>query len=93
MTKQGVKEELKETEGEPASKIRIRRVWREVARKRMIADVPGADVILIDPTPPMMPLPCSTKWNQWKLRKLSPKVSDFWRSRFESCQKGTAFPS
>jgi len=93
MMKQGVQEELKETEREPASKICIRKVWRETARKRMIAVVPGADVILAGPTPPVMPLPCSIKWNQWKLRKLSPKVSGFWRSRFLRCQKGAALPS
>jgi flagellar biosynthetic protein FlhB len=64
MMKQGVKEELKEAEGNPAAKSRIRKVWREVSRKRMIADVSEADVVLTDPTPPIMPLPCSTNWNQ-----------------------------
>jgi flagellar biosynthesis protein FlhB len=50
MTKQEVKEEFKEMEGDPTTKGRIRRVQREMARKRMMADVPDADVIITNPT-------------------------------------------
>jgi flagellar biosynthetic protein FlhB len=50
MTKQEVKEEYKETEGDPVTKGRIRRIQREMARKRMMADVPTADVIITNPT-------------------------------------------
>jgi flagellar biosynthetic protein FlhB len=50
MTKQEVKEELKETEGDPVTKGRIRRIQRAMARKRMMADVPKADVVITNPT-------------------------------------------
>lgn len=50
MTKQEVKEEFKETEGDPITKGRIRRIQREMARKRMMADVQHADVIITNPT-------------------------------------------
>jgi flagellar biosynthetic protein FlhB len=50
MTKQEVKEEFKETEGDPVTKARIRRIQREMARRRMMADVPTADVVITNPT-------------------------------------------
>jgi flagellar biosynthesis protein FlhB len=50
MTKQEVKEEFKEMEGDPTTKGRIRRIQREIARKRIMADVPNADVIITNPT-------------------------------------------
>ncbi|MFB3925561.1 MAG: flagellar biosynthesis protein FlhB [Syntrophales bacterium] len=49
MTKQEVKDEFKQTEGEPLVKARIRRLQREVARKRMMAKVPKADVVITNP--------------------------------------------
>ena len=50
MTKQEVKEERKETDGNPQIKQRIRAVQMEMARKRMMAAVPEADVIVTNPT-------------------------------------------
>ncbi|MEX0799421.1 MAG: flagellar biosynthesis protein FlhB [Bacteriovoracaceae bacterium] len=50
MTKQQVKQEHKEKEGSPEIKQRIRTIQREMAQKRMIADVPKADVIVTNPT-------------------------------------------
>jgi flagellar biosynthetic protein FlhB len=50
MTKQEIKDEYKETEGDPVTKGRIRRIQREMARKRMMADVPNADVVITNPT-------------------------------------------
>jgi flagellar biosynthesis protein FlhB len=50
MSKQEIKEEYKETEGDPFTKSRIRRLQREMARKRMMADVPTADVVITNPT-------------------------------------------
>ena len=50
MTKQEVKEEFKSREGDPLIKSRIRRVQREMATKRMMEDVPKADVIVTNPT-------------------------------------------
>ncbi len=50
MTKQEVKEEHRLTEGDPHVRARIRQIQREVARKRMLADVPRATVVVTNPT-------------------------------------------
>jgi flagellar biosynthetic protein FlhB len=50
MTKQEVKEEMKNTEGDPHMKARIRQIQREVASRRMMDDVPTATVIVTNPT-------------------------------------------
>lgn len=50
MTKQEIKEESKQTEGRPEVRQRIRSRQREMARRRMMADVPKADVVLMNPT-------------------------------------------
>lgn len=50
MTKQEVKEENKQREGDPLIKSRIRRTQREMASKRMMADIPTADVVITNPT-------------------------------------------
>jgi flagellar biosynthetic protein FlhB len=50
MTKQEVKEEVKSREGDPQIKARIRRIQRDMATKRMMEDVPKADVIITNPT-------------------------------------------
>lgn len=50
MTKEEVKQEAKETEGDPQIKARIRSAQRAAARKRMMAAVPKADVIVTNPT-------------------------------------------
>ncbi|GAK24942.1 LOW QUALITY PROTEIN: flagellar biosynthesis protein FlhB [Vibrio sp. JCM 19052] len=49
MTKQEIKDEYKETEGKPEVKGRIRMLQREAAQRRMMADVPQADVIITNP--------------------------------------------
>jgi flagellar biosynthetic protein FlhB len=50
MTKQEVKDEFKETEGNPETKTRIRQRQREIARRRMMAAVPKASVVIANPT-------------------------------------------
>ncbi|MCK9293667.1 MAG: flagellar biosynthesis protein FlhB [Desulfobulbaceae bacterium] len=50
MTKQEVKEEAKMTEGDPHVKGRIRSIQMQMARKRMMTEVPKADVIITNPT-------------------------------------------
>ena len=50
MTKQEVKEENKQSEGDPLIKSRIRRVQLQTARKRMMQNVPNADVVITNPT-------------------------------------------
>ena len=50
MTKQEVKEEAKMTEGDPQVKGRIRSIQMEMARQRMMEEVPSADVVITNPT-------------------------------------------
>ncbi len=50
MTKQEVREESKDIEGDPQIKARIRGMQYEMGRKRMLADVPTADVVVTNPT-------------------------------------------
>jgi flagellar biosynthetic protein FlhB len=50
MTKQEVKEEVKSREGDPMIRARIKRVQREIAGRRMMEEVPKADVIVTNPT-------------------------------------------
>jgi flagellar biosynthesis protein FlhB len=50
MSHQEIKDEMKQTDGDPAIKGRIRQLRQERARKRMIAAVPDADVVLTNPT-------------------------------------------
>ena len=50
MSVQEVKEEMKQQEGSPEVKGRIRQRMREVARRRMLAAVPSADLVVMNPT-------------------------------------------
>lgn len=50
MTKQEVREEVKEVGGNPIVKQRIRRILREMARQRMMAAVPKATAVVVNPT-------------------------------------------
>ncbi|MBX6423603.1 flagellar biosynthesis protein FlhB [Thermosulfurimonas sp. F29] len=49
MTREELKEELKQTEGDPLVRSRIRQLQREMARRRMMAEVPKADVVITNP--------------------------------------------
>jgi flagellar biosynthetic protein FlhB len=49
MTKEEVRQEHKEMEGDPQIKARIRSMQREVARRRMMQEVPKADVVVTNP--------------------------------------------
>lgn len=50
MTRQEVKEELKETMGDPYLRARLREMQRELVLKNMIREVPKADVVITNPT-------------------------------------------
>ena len=49
MTLQEVKDEMKGSEGKPEVKGRIRQLQREIAQRRMMAEVPNADVVITNP--------------------------------------------
>jgi flagellar biosynthetic protein FlhB len=50
MSKQELRDEYKETEGNPAIKARIRRLQRQVRRRRMLEEVKRAAVVIVNPT-------------------------------------------
>lgn len=50
MTKQELKEEMKQTEGDPQLRSRVRAIQRETSRARMMQNVPKADVVVTNPT-------------------------------------------
>ncbi|GHF80685.1 flagellar biosynthesis protein FlhB [Thalassotalea marina] len=50
MTKQEVKDELKNSEGSPENKGRIRRTQYEMSQRRMMSEVPNSDVVITNPT-------------------------------------------
>jgi flagellar biosynthetic protein FlhB len=50
MTKQEVRDEARESEGDPSQKARIRQLQRQASKRRMMAEVPKADVIVVNPT-------------------------------------------
>lgn len=50
MSKQELKDEAKDTDGKPEVKGRIRQLQREMAQRRMMSNVPTADVIITNPT-------------------------------------------
>jgi flagellar biosynthesis protein FlhB len=50
MTREELRQEAKEADGDPQVKARIRQMQREMARRRMMAEVPTADVVVTNPT-------------------------------------------
>jgi len=50
MSKQEVRDELKQTEGNPQIKMRIRRLQRDSRRRRMMEDVKTATALIVNPT-------------------------------------------
>jgi flagellar biosynthetic protein FlhB len=50
MTKEEVKQEMKQNDGDPHIKQRRRAIARQYARKQMMKDVPKADVVIVNPT-------------------------------------------
>lgn len=68
MTKQEVRDEAKDTDGKPEVKSRIRQAQQEMAQRRMMEEVPKADVIVTNPTHFSVAL----KYDQSKMR--APRV-------------------
>jgi flagellar biosynthetic protein FlhB len=50
MSKQEIRDELKEVEGNPLMKARVRRIRRDIARRRMMQEVPKATAVIVNPT-------------------------------------------
>ncbi|MGC6744759.1 EscU/YscU/HrcU family type III secretion system export apparatus switch protein [Escherichia coli] len=64
MSRQDIRDEFKQSEGDPHVKGRIRQMQRAAARRRMMADVPKADVIVNNPTHYSVALQYDEKQNE-----------------------------
>jgi flagellar biosynthetic protein FlhB len=84
MTKQELKDDYKQTEGDPLVRQRIRSRQAEIGRKRMMAQVPSADVVIANPTHVAVALKYSrekmkapvvvakgAEWVAWKIREIA----------------------
>ncbi len=89
MSRQDLRDEFKDTEGNPLVKMRIRRLQRQARRSRMLKDVERAAVVL--PIPPSTPLP-SNSASKWRLPWWWPRAATCWRRRSAKSRSGTAFP-
>jgi flagellar biosynthetic protein FlhB len=50
MSKQEIREEMKETDGNPQIKSRVRRIQRDLARRNMMKEIPKASAVIVNPT-------------------------------------------
>jgi flagellar biosynthetic protein FlhB len=64
MTKEELKEEYRRTEGDPIIKSHIRRRQREIARRRMMQEIPKAQVVVTNPTH----IACALRYERGKMR-------------------------
>ena len=78
MSKQEIREEVKESEGNPQMKARIRRLQRERARRRMMKDVPSPRRWWSIPR--ITRWRSATAWTAWRRRWSWPKARTTWRS-------------
>src|SRR5690606_1093253 len=84
MTKEEVKQETKETEGDPMVKSRMRAFGRSLVRRRMMLAVPTADVVVTNPThiavalkydPTIAPAPIVVAMGQRKIAERIKKIA------------------
>ena len=89
MTKQEVREELKSREGDPLIKARIKRVQREIASRRMMEEVPKADVIVTNPTH----IACALKYDDTMVApRLIAKGADFMAEKIKALAREHGIP-
>jgi len=90
MSKQEVKDENKQSEGDPMIKARIRKVRMERAQQRMMAAVPDADVIITNPTHYSIAL--EYKMDEMRAPKLVAKGVDHLAMRIREVAKAHDIP-
>lgn len=89
MTKQEVREEVKSREGDPLVKGRIKRIQREIASRRMMEEVPKADVIVTNPTH----IACALKYDDTMVApKLIAKGADFLAEKIKAMARDHGIP-
>ena len=91
MTKQEVKEEFKETEGDPFIKAQIRSIQQQMARKRMMAEVPKADVVITNPT--HLSIAIRYNSNEMEAPRIIAKGADLIAMRIREIARENGIPS
>lgn len=90
MSKQEIKDEFKNMEGDPQVKGRIRRIQMQMAQKRMMSSVPDADVVITNPTHYSVALKYDNKINS--APKIVAKGIDFIALRIRDIAKENKVP-
>ncbi len=90
MTKQEVKEEFKESEGDPQHKAKVRAVQQQMARSRMMSEVPKADVIITNPT--HLSIAVSYVRNEMEAPKIIAKGADHLAFRIREIARENKIP-
>ncbi len=90
MSKQEIKDEFKNMEGDPQVKGRIRRIQMQMAQKRMMSSVPDADVVITNPTHYAVALKYDNKINS--APKIVAKGIDFIALRIRDIAKENKVP-
>ena len=90
MSRAELKREARESEGDPQIKARIRSLQREAARKRMMAEVPKADVVITNPTHYSVAL--SYKDNSMRAPRVVAKGQDLTALRIRELAKEHGVP-
>ena len=90
MTKQEIKDEFKQREGDPIVKARIRNIQKDMARKRMMEAVPDSDVVITNPTE----LAVAIKYDSKKMSapKVVAKGSGFIAEKIRKIAKNCGVP-
>lgn len=90
MTKQEIKDEFKQTEGDPKIKGQIRQRMRDASRRRMMQKLPEADVVITNPTH----LACAIKYDRetQKAPVLIAKGADFLAQRIKEIARENFIP-
>lgn len=91
MTREEIKREMKESEGSPEVKGRIRQMQMQMSQRQMMEAVPKADVVLMNPTHYAValkyeggkmraPIVVAKGWTKWPSASAKPANSTGWRS-------------
>lgn len=90
MTKQEIKDEFKQTEGDPQIKGRIRQKMREASQRRMMQKLPEADVVITNPTH----LACAIKYDKEvsEAPMLIAKGADFLAEKIKGVARENSIP-
>ena len=90
MTKLELKEEMKQTEGDPQLRSRVRQVQRDISRARMMQNVPKADVVVTNPTHFAVALEYDRE--VMSAPKVSAKGADFMAERIKAVARENDIP-